>query len=101
MKRIVSMLLLGSLGLFSAAPAFADGFDRRVERAERMGRVNPGEARRLEARDGRIHREIRHERWENGGRLTFGERCRVRGEERAERREFRNDEFRREVGYRR
>lgn len=84
MKRIIlSIVAAGLIG--SAGSALADEkiHDRKENQQKRIGEgvengsLTPRETANLEKKEGRLNREIRHDRKQNGGNLTNKEKARV------------------------
>jgi hypothetical protein len=73
-----------ALAVLLATSAFAGRADarechqqRRIEQGVRSGELNPREARRLEARETHLDREVARDRALNGGTLTPREKVKV------------------------
>jgi hypothetical protein len=83
-------LVAAVAGLLMSIPAFAAGVDvragceqGRINQGIRTGELTRPEARRLEAREVHVNREIARDRAINGGYLTRGERARINRQESA------------------
>jgi len=88
MTSTYGKLLAAALIVSISIPAFAAEVDHRQANqqariAEGMehGQLTPHETARLERREVRTHREIRHDREVNGGRLTRHERAKINREQ--------------------
>jgi hypothetical protein len=88
MKTPFAKVLSVALILAVAAPALGAEVDRREGRQQariaegvRSGALGPRETVRLERKEAKLHREIRHDRAVHGGRLTRAERAKVNREE--------------------
>ena len=82
MKRTAMAMVAALLGVSLASGAAE--VDRRERRQQerigqgiQSGQLTPGEAVKLERKEGRIHREIERDRAANGGTLTPAERRRI------------------------
>lgn len=80
--------LAAALIVSAATPVFASEVSRREENQQariaqgvESGRLAPRETVRLERREGRIHRQVRHERAAYGGRLTPAQRRHIHREQ--------------------
>jgi hypothetical protein len=83
MKRMI--LTLVTAGLISGATGvFAGEIQQRKENQQdriangvKNGSLTPHETANLERKEGRLNREIRHDRVQNGGNLTNKEKAQV------------------------
>ncbi len=85
---MITKLGAALVGALLATSAHAAEVDRRevnqqarIEQGVRSGQLNRREAGRLEAREGRIERELGRDRALNGGHLTGRERARIERQE--------------------
>ena len=88
MKRGILTIVAAGLLAGTTGIAFADEPDGRIhERKENQqkrigkgvenGSLTPRETANLERKEGRVNREIRHDRRENGGTLTNKEKAKI------------------------
>jgi hypothetical protein len=84
MKRIIlSIVAAGLIGCAGSALADEQIHDRKVNQQKRIGEgvengsLTPRETANLEKKEGRLNREIRHDRKQNGGNLTNKEKAQV------------------------
>lgn len=97
MKTRLIAAALGALALTATALPAAAQVDRRqdnqaarIDQGVRSGQLTPGEARRLDRQQGRIHRTEARMRYRNGGRLTPYQRAHLdRMQNRADRHIYR------------
>lgn len=83
MKRIL-LALAAAATVAAAMPASAQSVDQRehrqeqrIHQGERSGALTPGEARRLQHREARLHRTEARMRWRHGGTLSRRQRHRL------------------------
>jgi len=86
MRKLAMAALVAALGMSMAASAGEvdqrqRNQQRRIGEGVESGQLTPGEAARLENKEGKLHREIKEERAENGGKLTRAERRQVNRQE--------------------
>ncbi len=82
MKRVILTILAAGLmtGIASADQLIRDRKEnqqRRIGEGVENGSLTPRETANLERKEGRLNREIRHDRRQNGGNLTNKEKAQV------------------------
>lgn len=88
MKTTAARIAAALLAVTLAVSALAAEVDRRqanqqarIGEGVESGQLTPRETARLERKEARVRREIRHDRAENGGTLTPAEKARVNRQE--------------------
>ncbi len=98
MKTLLARIAVAAVALSLTVPALAAEVDRREARQQariadgvQSGELTPRETARLERKEARIDREIKHDRAANGGTLTPAERRSInRQQNRVSRQIYRN-----------